>query len=66
MLLPQLHDELSRAAQLRPVAKRARSVVAGALVAALFALLLAAPAAAQAELSLMAATPVVLHLPEAQ
>jgi hypothetical protein len=64
MLLPQLHDELARAARLRPVARRARGRAVGVLLAALIALLFAAPAA-HAERSLVAAAPVVaLHLPE--
>lgn len=45
MILPQLQDELERVARLRPVAWRAGGRALGALVAAVAALLVAAPVA---------------------
>jgi hypothetical protein len=45
VILPQLQDELERVARLRPVAWRAGGRALGALVAAVAALLVAAPVA---------------------
>lgn len=57
MLLPQLHDELARAASAPRPVRRIGGLTVSALTAALVALLLAAPAA-QAQLSALA----IVHL----
>jgi hypothetical protein len=61
MLLPQLEQELDRAAHAPRPARRAGSRAAGALAAAVAALLLAAPVA-HAEFSLATALPSAAQL----
>jgi hypothetical protein len=62
MLLAQLHDELSRAASAKPAVRRT-SRAARALLAAMAALLVAAPAA-HGELSASVATALPAALPQ--
>jgi hypothetical protein len=57
MFLPQLHDELARAARAPRPARRLGGLTMSALTAAFVTLLLAAPAA-QAQLTELAALPV--------
>jgi hypothetical protein len=59
-LLPQLEDELTRAAAAQPSIRRAGSRAAGALVAAVAALLLAAPTA-QGDFAIAVSTPAAIE-----
>jgi len=61
MLLPQLHEELTRAAAARHPVRRAGGITVGALGAAFAALLLAAPTA-HARLADLAVSIATTHL----
>jgi hypothetical protein len=61
MLLPQLHDELSRAAARPSTIRRASSRVVSAFTAAMVALRLAAPAAHAGGVAVTASAAAAVH-----